>query len=119
LDRLGFVDVGAVFGSDDACVVDEDVDVADIFLYGLGGGFYGGEVGDIAGDAVDGAGALGVARCVGLEVVGGFLEDVGAPAEEVYAFSAILVEGGRDGESETCGGKLVVGLRVEREHAET
>ena len=43
-----------------------------------------------------------------MEVVGGFFEHVGAPAEEVYAFSAILVEGGCDGETETCNDELAV-----------
>jgi hypothetical protein len=47
-----------------------------------------------------------------LEVVGGFFEHVGAPAEEVYAFSAILVEGGCDGETETWYGELAVDVRA-------
>jgi hypothetical protein len=72
-------------------------------LYGFGGRPDRGQVCYVAGDAVDGAAAAALrgARCVGLEVVGGFFEHVGAPAKEVYAFSAILVEGGCDGETET------------------
>lgn len=58
------------------------------------------------------AAALRGARCIGLEVVGGFFEHVGAPAEEVYAFSAILVEGGCDGETETWYDELAVDVRA-------
>ena len=46
---------------------------------------------------MDCASTLGVARCVGLEIAGSFLEDIVAAAEEVYSFSAILVECGCDG----------------------
>ena len=38
----------------------------------------------------------------------GVVEHVGAPAKEVYAFSTILVEGGCDGETETCNDELAV-----------
>jgi len=41
---------------------------------------------------VDGAGVVGVARYVGLEVVDGLLEDFAAATEEVDSLSAILVE---------------------------
>jgi len=61
-------------------------------LYGVGGGFYRGEVCYVAGEGVDGAGVVGVARYVGLEVVDGLLEDFAAATEEVDSLSAILVE---------------------------
>ena len=61
-------------------------------MYGVGGGFYGGEVCYVAGEGVEGAGVVGVAWDVGLEIVDGFLEDFAATAEEVYSLSAILVE---------------------------
>ena len=61
-------------------------------MYRVGGGFYGGEIGDIAGEGVEGAGVVGVARDIGLEVVDGYFEDFAPAAEEVDSLSAILVE---------------------------
>lgn len=76
LDNLFIGEVEEVVAADDAGVVDEDVDASDFVFDLLGGGVDGFAVGDITGEAEDGASGFD------LDVADGFVEEFGVDIAE-------------------------------------
>jgi hypothetical protein len=103
-DGLGFVDVLPVLGTEDAGVVDEDIDVASLLLDLCCGSFDGFKIGYVAGySGEDGRGfRRGRRRFKGFDRI---LKDVEAATEDVDFCCAILVQRGSNREANSCYGK--------------